>query len=92
MLAYWFGQRLSAPLYPRGGVRGCRAEKDEGRPTEEDFCEAMLIEADGHAIWEAEAYLLSLPAYPLLFEKARPIGNMFHLTMVPILAQCSRLG
>jgi hypothetical protein len=41
---------------------------------------------------EADGYLLSLPSYPLLFEKARLIGNMFHMTMVPILAQRSRLG
>jgi hypothetical protein len=43
--------------------------------------------ADGHTLWEADAYLRSLPSYLPLFEKARPIGNMFHMTMVPILAQ-----
>ena len=46
-----------------------------------------VMKADGHAMWEADAYLLSLLSYLLLFEKARPIGNMFYLTMVPILSQ-----
>ena len=51
-----------------------------------------VIKADGHAIWEADGYLLFLSSYPLLLEKARPIGNMFDMTMVPILSQSSRLG
>jgi hypothetical protein len=41
---------------------------------------------------EADGSLLTLPSYPLLSEKARLIGTMFHMTMVPILAQRSRLG
>ena len=49
-------------------------------------------EANGRALWEADAYLLSFPSYLLLLEKARPIGSMFHRTMVPILVQPSRLG
>jgi hypothetical protein len=28
-------------------------------------------------MWEADAYLLSLPSYPLLLEKTRLIGKMF---------------
>ena len=48
-------------------------------------------EADGHTRWEADAYLLSLPSYPLLFEKARLIGKMFYVSMVPILALRSQL-
>jgi hypothetical protein len=41
--------------------------------TEDDFGEAMQL-------WEADAYLLSFPSYLLLLEKARLIGNMFHMT------------
>ena len=36
--------------------------------------------ADGRTLWEADAYLRSLPSYPPLFEKASLIGNMFHMT------------
>ena len=48
--------------------------------------------ADGHAMWEADAYLLSLLSYLLLIEKARPIGTMFYMTVVPIMARSSQLG
>jgi hypothetical protein len=39
----WESQRSSAPLYPRGSITGSQGEQDGGRPTEEDFCEAMHI-------------------------------------------------
>jgi len=37
----WESQRSSAPLYPRGSITGSQGEQDGGRPTEEDFGEAM---------------------------------------------------
>ena len=40
-----------------------------------------INEADGCARREADGYLLSLPSYPLLFEKTRLIGNMFQVNL-----------
>ena len=36
---------------------------------------------NAHALWEADAYLLSLPSYPLLFENTRLMGNMFQVNL-----------
>jgi hypothetical protein len=72
----WESQRSSAPLYPRGSITGSQGEQDGGRPTEEDFGEAMQVLRPGR-----HRPLLFIEKWPPHSEKN--LSGVYQVTCLP---------